>query len=42
MVKNEVSFILSFVILIEKYGFSGSHLGCARRNRVIWYPPLNT
>ena len=27
MVKNDVSFILSFVILMEKYGFSGSPLG---------------
>ena len=27
MVKNDVNFILSFVILIEKYGFSGSPLG---------------
>ena len=32
MVKNDVSFILSFVILMEKYGFLGSPLGCARRN----------
>jgi len=27
MVNNDVSFILSFVILMEKYGFSGSPLG---------------
>ena len=27
MVKNDVSFILSFVILMEKCGFSGSLLG---------------
>ena len=29
MAKNDVSFILSFVILMEKCGFSGSPLGCA-------------
>ena len=27
MAKNDVSFILSFVILMEKYEFSGSSLG---------------
>ena len=27
MVKNDVSFILLFVILMKKYGFSGSSLG---------------
>ena len=27
MVNNVISFILSFVILMEKYGFSGSPLG---------------
>jgi len=27
MVNNDVSFILSFVILMEKCGFSGSPLG---------------
>ena len=27
MVKNDVSFILSFVILMEKYGFLGSPWG---------------
>ena len=40
MVKNDVSFIISFVILMEKYGFSGSPSGCARRDRLIWCPPL--
>ena len=35
MVKNDVNFILSFVIVMEKYGFSCSPLGCARRNYVI-------
>ena len=41
MVKNDVSFILSFVILIEKYGILGSPLGCARWDRVIWCSPLS-
>ena len=41
MVKNDVSLILSFVILMGKYGFSGSPLGCARRDRVIWCSPLS-
>ena len=40
MVKNDVSFILSFVILMEKYGFLGSPMGCARWNQVIWCSPL--
>ena len=35
MIKNIVSFILSFVILMEKCGFSGSPLRCARQNCVI-------
>ena len=36
MVKNDVRFILLFVILMEKYGFFGSPLECAQQNRVIW------
>ena len=42
MVKNDVSSIFLFVILMEKYGFSGSPMGCARHNRVIWCSPLGT
>ena len=42
MVKNVVSFILLFVILIEKCGFLGSPMGCARWDRVIWCSPLST
>ena len=42
MVKNDVSRILSFVILMEKCGFSSSPLGCARWNCVIWCSPLST
>ena len=41
MVKNDVSFIILFVILMEKYEISGSPLGCARWNRVIWCSPLS-
>ena len=35
MINNDVIFILSFVILMENYGFLGSPLGCAQRDRVI-------
>ena len=33
MANNDVIFILSFVILMEKYGFFSSPMGCVRRNR---------
>ena len=36
MLKNDVSFILSFMILTAKMWIFGFSPGCARRNRVIW------
>ena len=42
MVKNDVSFILSFVILMEKYEFSSSPLEYARWNYVVWCHLLST
>ena len=30
------------MILMKKFGFSGSPSGCARRDRIIWCPPLST
>ena len=35
MINNDVSFILSFVIMMEKYGFSDSLLGVPDKNCVI-------
>ena len=41
MVKNVVSFILSFVILMAKMWIFGFSPGCARRDRMIWCPSLS-
>jgi len=42
MVKDVVSFILLFMILMEKCGFSSSPSGCAQQNCIILCPRLGT
>jgi hypothetical protein len=42
MTRNLVSFTLSFMILMEKCGFSSSPLWCARQSCIVYRFPWDT